>query len=173
MTLWALGDTAPQIHPSAYVHPESVIIGDVTLGEHANIWPTAVLRGDCGRIQVGARTSVQDGTVIHTTERWPTLVGTDCVIGHNTHIEGCIIEDGCLIGSGAVVLNRAVVRCGAIVGAQALVTEDMEVPSGHMALGVPARTRPAPPQAIDWITEAVEFYLANAQRYAMQLRRLD
>jgi carbonic anhydrase/acetyltransferase-like protein (isoleucine patch superfamily) len=173
MTLWALGDTAPRIDPSAYIHPDAVVIGAVTIGAQANIWPTAVLRGDCGNIHIGARTSIQDGTVVHTTEHWPTIIGADCVVGHNTHLEGCTVEDRCLIGSGAIVLNRAVVRTGAIVGAQALITEDMEIPSGHMALGVPAQLRTAPPQAANWITEAVDFYLANAKRYAAQLRRLD
>ncbi len=172
MTLWALGDLEPDIDPSAYIHPDAVVIGAVRLGERASVWPTAVLRGDIGRIDIGARTSIQDGTIVHTTEHWPTLIGADCVVGHNVHLEGCTVEDGCLIGSGAVVLNRAVVRGGAIVGAQALVTEDMQVPAGHMALGVPARVRPAPPQATEWIAEAVAFYLANAKRYAAELRRI-
>ena len=142
MPVYALGDLEPDIHPDAYVHPDAVLIGAVALGAGSSVWPGAVLRADFGRILVGARTSIQDGTVLHTTVEWPTVVGDDCVVGHNAHLEGCTIEDRCLIGSGSVVLNRAVVRRGSVVGANALVTEDTEVPESTMALGVPARMRP-------------------------------
>jgi carbonic anhydrase/acetyltransferase-like protein (isoleucine patch superfamily) len=110
MPLYAFEHHEPRVDPSAFIHPDAVIIGAVTIGAQASIWPAAVLRADFGRIDIGARTSIQDGTVLHTTERWPTVVGADCVVGHNAHLEGCLIEDRCLIGSGAVVLNRAVVR---------------------------------------------------------------
>ena len=105
MAIYALGDLEPQIDASAFVHPDAVVIGAVRIGPEASIWPTAVLRGDFGRIDIGARTSIQDGTVLHTTETWSTLVGDDCVVGHNVHAEGCRIGDRCLIGSGSVVLN--------------------------------------------------------------------
>ena len=134
MPLYALDDLEPTISPSAYVHPDAVVIGDVVLGDEASVWPTAVLRGDHGRIVIGARTSIQDGTIVHTTHEWPTVVGDDCVVGHNVHLEGCTVEDRCLIGSGAVVLNRARVEVGSVVGACALVTADAVVPAGHMAL---------------------------------------
>ena len=142
MAVYALGDQVPDIHPTAYVHPGATVIGSVTLGEGATVWPGAVLRGDYGAISVGARTSVQDGTVVHTTEEWPTVIGADCVVGHNAHLEGCVIEDRCLVGSGSVVLNRARVETRAVVGAGAVVTEGAVVPSGHTALGVPAKPRP-------------------------------
>jgi carbonic anhydrase/acetyltransferase-like protein (isoleucine patch superfamily) len=174
MPLYALGDQAPRIHPDAYVHPDAVVIGDVVIGAEASVWPAAVLRGDFGRIEIGERTSVQDGTVVHTTERWPTLIGDDCVVGHNAHLEGCTVEDRCLIGSGSVVLNRAVVRAGSVIGAQALVPEGLEVPAGHLALGVPARPRPVPgPVQAEWIDQAVALYRANAKRYRGELRRID
>jgi hypothetical protein len=117
MPLYALGDLEPTISPSAYVHPDAVVIGDVVVGEEASVWPTAVLRGDHGRIVIGARTSIQDGTIVHTTEQWPTVVGEDCVVGHNVHLEGCVVEDRCLVGSGSVVLNRARIERGSVVGA--------------------------------------------------------
>ena len=100
-----------------------------------------MLRGDYGSITVGARTSIQDGSVIHTTERYPTVIGDDCVIGHLVHIECCTIEDRALVGSGSVVLHRVIVRSEAVVGANAVVPNDMEVPSRAMALGVPAKLR--------------------------------
>jgi len=172
--LYAFEDHEPRIDPSAFVHPDAVIIGAATVGPQASIWPGAVLRADFGRISVGARTSIQDGTVLHTTEEWPTVVGADCVVGHNAHLEGCVIEDGCLIGSGAVVLNRAVVRGGSVVGAAALVPEDAVVPAEHLALGVPARSRPADPARLKAMVDfGVAEYVAATDRYRRGLRRLD
>jgi len=168
MAVYALGDQVPDIHPSAYVHPAATVIGSVALGEEATVWPGAVLRGDYGTITVGARTSVQDGTVVHTTAPWPTVIGADCVIGHNAHLEGCVVEDRCLIGSGSVVLNRARVGARGVVGAGAVLTEGGSVPAGHTALGIPARARPG---GIDekWHAEAVAMYVANGRRYAAEL----
>jgi len=171
MAVYALGDLIPDIHPDAFVHPDAVIIGHVTIGAQASVWPAAVLRGDYGRIDVGELTSVQDGTVVHTTAQWPTILGARCVIGHNAHLEGCRIGDDCLIGSGAIVLNRATVEAGAGVGAAALVPEGAVVPTGHIALGVPARPRPSPDLA-GWVTEAVGLYQDMAARYRVQLRRI-
>ena len=110
MAIYALGDLVPQIDPDAFVHPDATVIGDVLIGPDSTIWPQAVLRGDYGRITVGARTSIQDGSVIHSTLLHPTLIGDDCVIGHLVHIECCTIEDGALVGSGSIVLHRAIVR---------------------------------------------------------------
>lgn len=172
MAIYALGELTPRIHPEAYVHPDAVVIGAVTIGAGASVWPAAVLRGDYGRIQVGDLTSIQDGTVVHSTADWPTLVGARCVVGHNVHVEGCTIGDDCLIGSGSIVLNRATVESGAAVGAAALVPEDATVPAGHIALGVPARPRPAP-DLRQWVDEAVRLYRDLAGRYRAELRRID
>jgi len=174
VTLYALDGVAPVVHPTAWVHPDATVIGRVELGPEVSIWPQAVLRGDYGEIRIGARTSIQDGTVLHTTVEWPTVVGDDCVVGHNVHLEGCTIEDRCLIGSGSVVLNRAVVRRGSVVGANALVTEDTEVPESTMALGVPARMRPVDTgQQKKWIDFGVREYRDNAAHYRTELRRID
>jgi carbonic anhydrase/acetyltransferase-like protein (isoleucine patch superfamily) len=172
VAVYALGDQVPDIHPSAYVHPQATVIGSVTLQEEATVWPGAVLRGDYGTITVGPRTSIQDGTVLHTTAGWPTVIGADCVVGHNAHLEGCVVEDRCLIGSGSVVLNRARIEAEGVVGAGAVVTEDSLIPSGHTALGIPARPRPG---GIDprWHAEAVALYVANGHRYAAELKLLQ
>lgn len=172
MPVYALGAAVPEIHPDAYVHPDAVVIGLVRIGADASVWPTAVLRGDDGHIVVGARTSVQDGTVVHATGAHDTVIGAECVVGHNAHLEGCTVEDGCLVGSGSVVLHRAVVRTGALVGANAVVVNDMEVPRAAMALGVPARLR------LDAVTpgsfaDAVDLYVERARRYRRELRRID
>ena len=172
MPLYAIGEREPRIDPAAFVHPDAVIIGDVRIGPESTVWPAAVLRGDHGAIRVGARTSVQDGAVVHCTSTLDTVIGDDVTIGHRAHLEGCTVEDECLIGSGSVVLHRAIVRRGALVGAQALVTGDTEVPAGAMALGVPARIRPdaVPPGAN---LRAAQTYVRNAHWYNAELRRLD
>ena len=173
MALYALGDQVPSIDPTAYVHPDATVIGSVTIGPESTIWPQAVLRGDYGTITIGARTSIQDGTVLHTTPMHPTVIGDDCVVGHLAHLECCTVEDRALIGSGSVVLHRAIVRSEALVGANALVPNDMEVPSRAMALGVPAKLRP---DAVDYelmIALGAANYVHNGARYRKELRRID
>ena len=171
MAIYALGERVPDVHPDAYVHPDASVIGDVVIGAGATIWPGAVLRGDYGHIEVGAGTSVQDGTVVHATNEHATVIGARCVVGHLAHLEGCTIEDGSLVGSGSVVLHRAVVRTGALVGANAVVPNDMEVPSGAMALGIPATLRKGVVQPGSFERSA-ELYIANGRRYRDTLRRI-
>ena len=171
MPIYALGDIEPRIHPAAFVHPEAVVIGDVEIGESSSVWPCAVLRGDEGKVVVGARTSIQDGSVLHTTRLFPTTVGDDCVIGHLVHLEGCVVEDGALVGNGSVVLHRAVVRAGALVGSGAVVPNGMEVPSGAMALGIPARIKDGAADPAH-IAAAADSYVRRVARYKADLRRL-
>ncbi len=172
MPLYALGDRTPRIDPAAFVHPDAVIIGNVTVGPESSIWPTAVLRGDHGEIHIGAQTSIQDGTIVHCTSTLHTVIGDRCTVGHNVHLEGCLIEDDCLIGSGSVVLHGAIIRTGALVGAQALVSNGTEVPSGAMALGVPARIKL---DSVDreLLEAAAAVYVHNSHWYNAELRRLD
>jgi carbonic anhydrase/acetyltransferase-like protein (isoleucine patch superfamily) len=170
--IYALGSHEPDIHPTAFVHPDAVVIGRVRIGPEASVWPCAVLRGDHGHIEIGARTSIQDGTVVHCTADWPTLIGAECVVGHNAHLEGCVVADRCLIGSGSVILNRAAIGTGAIVAAAALVPEGFEVPPGALVAGVPARIKKTgvPP---DGIAKSVQTYLETAREHRAGLRRLD
>jgi carbonic anhydrase/acetyltransferase-like protein (isoleucine patch superfamily) len=169
--IYALGQHEPDIDPSAFVHPDAVVIGQVRIGPEASVWPCAVLRGDHGRIEVGARTSVQDGTVIHCTRDWPTIIGAECVVGHNAHLEGCVVADRCLIGSGSITLNRVRVGTGAIVAAAALVPEGFEVPPGALVAGVPATIKKTAVSE-DFVDEAVKTYVESARRYRSELRRL-
>lgn len=173
MPIYALGDVEPIIDSTAYIHPDAVVIGAVTIGAEASVWPCAVLRGDPGGIFVGPRTSVQDGTVIHTTPLHPTRIGAECVVGHNVHLEGCEIGDGVLIGSGAVVLNGAVVETGALIGAGALVSGGMVVPSRAMALGVPAKIKADAVNPQLQIHMGMQVYLERGRTYRAQLRRID
>ena len=173
MPIYALDDLIPVIDPDAYVHPDAVVIGAVELAAGASVWPTAVLRGDHGVIRIGERTSIQDGTIVHTTHNWPTVIGAGCVVGHRAHLEGCVVEDGCLIGSGSLVLNRARVETGAVVAAAALIREDMVVPAGALALGVPASIREnAGLRQREWIARAVKDYVETASQHRAGTRRL-
>ena len=172
MPVYALDDMVPAIDPEAYVHPDAVVIGAVELAAGASVWPTAVLRGDHGVIRIGERTSIQDGTIVHTTHNWPTVIGAGCVVGHRAHLEGCVVEDGCLIGSGSLVLNRATVQTGAVVAAAALIREDMVVPAGALALGVPATIREgAGLRQREWIARAVKDYVQTANQHRAGTRR--
>lgn len=162
----------PSIHPDAFVHPDATIIGDVRLGPEASVWPGAVLRGDFGTVIVGARTSIQDGTVIHATPELATVVGGGCVVGHLVHLEGCEIEDSCLIGSNSVVLHRAMIRTGATVAASAVVTNGTEVPAGALAIGIPAIIKLGASSAAA-IRHGADGYAENAKRYRAELRQLN
>ena len=173
MPIYALGEHVPLIHPDAFVHPDAVIIGDVQIGAESTVWPGAVLRGDGGgQIRVGARTSIQDGAVIHTTAEHPTTVGDDCTIGHIVHLEGCTIESGSLVGTGSVVLHRVIVRSGAIVGANSVLLNDTEVPAGALAVGSPAVIKPGKARASE-IVSAAQVYVLKARQYRSGLRRID
>jgi carbonic anhydrase/acetyltransferase-like protein (isoleucine patch superfamily) len=172
MAVYALGASVPDIAPSAFVHPDATVIGNVTIGEESTIWPHAVLRGDYGKIDIGARTNIQDGAVIHCTRELDTFISDDCVIGHLAHLECCVVENGALVGTGAIVLHRAVVHSGALVGAAALVPNGMDVPAGAIAVGVPARIREGDADTADIARNAAE-YARNGERYLKELRRLD
>jgi carbonic anhydrase/acetyltransferase-like protein (isoleucine patch superfamily) len=169
--IYALDDDEPEIDETAYVAPEAVVIGRVTIGPQASVWPGAVLRGDHGSITVGARTSVQDGTIVHCTARYPTIIGDDCVVGHNAHLEGCVVEDGCLIGSGSVTLNRVVIGKGSIVAAGAVVSEGFEVPPGSLVAGVPATVKRSNVDTT-WTERAVQTYIATGKHHRAGLRRI-
>ena len=172
MAIYALGTLVPDVHPDAYVHPDATVIGSVTLGAHASVWPGAVIRGDDAPITIGDRTSIQDGSVIHTTRAFPTEVGDVCVIGHIVHLEGCVIHDHALVGNGSVVLHGAVVESHALVGSNAVVPNGMVVPTGAMALGVPAKLREGT-VGVGEFDEAAASYAARAELYRRELRRLD
>lgn len=171
MPVYSYDGVLPRIAPSAYVHPDAVVIGDVTMGPESSAWPGTVLRGDHGRIVIGARTSVQDGTVVHTTPEHPTVVEHDCVVGHNAHLEGCVVRTRSLVGSMATVLNRVVIGERSVVGAGAVVPEGLEVPPDSMVLGVPARVRPRTSTDHDaWLEYAVGVYVDNARTYPTLLQ---
>jgi carbonic anhydrase/acetyltransferase-like protein (isoleucine patch superfamily) len=170
--IYALGDLVPDIAPDAFIHPDAVLIGSVTIRGGSSVWPGAVLRGDRGRITVGQRTSIQDGSVIHCSAAFDTIIGDECTIGHLVHLEGCSVADQSLIGSGATVLPGASIGRGAVVAAQALVPLGLTVPARALARGVPARVIEGAADP-DMSRHAVATYVENAHWYAAKLRRLD
>jgi carbonic anhydrase/acetyltransferase-like protein (isoleucine patch superfamily) len=150
---------APRIPTSCYVAPGAFVAGDVTLGEECSVWPGASLRGDVNRIEIGARTNVQDGAVIHVDHEDPAVIGSGVTIGHQATVHGCRVEDDVLIGIHAVVLNGAALGKGCMVAAGAVVTPGTEVPPGKLVLGVPGKV------ARDLTPEELAANRANAAEY--------
>lgn len=155
-----------RIHPTAFVHDRAVVIGDVTLGPRVSVWPTAVLRGDSASIVVGADSNIQDGTIVHVDDGYPTVIGARVAIGHRAIVHGATIEDDCLIAMGAILLNGVRVGTGSIVGAGAVCTEGMVIPPNSLVLGVPARVvKETTPAMRDRIRGTVDAYLALQEEH--------
>jgi carbonic anhydrase/acetyltransferase-like protein (isoleucine patch superfamily) len=128
----------PQIGENVFLAENATIIGNVVLEAGANVWYGAVLRGDAGKIRIGARTSVQDNVVVHVNDRNDTIVGADVIIGHGVVLEGCVIGDGALLGMNATILSGATVGEGALIAAGAVVKENDTIPAHCLAVGMPA-----------------------------------
>jgi len=132
----------PAVAASAYLVNSAEIIGDVTIGELSSVWFNVVIRGDVNHIRIGSRSNVQDGTVIHVTNKThSTSIGDDVTIGHRVTLHGCTIGNRCLIGIGAIILDGAVIGDECLVGAGALVTPGTRIPDGSMVLGMPAKIK--------------------------------
>ncbi len=144
MPLFPYDQDVPQLGDRVFIAPTAVVVGRVTVGDDASFWFHTAARGDVNWIRIGARSNIQDGTVLHVTyERHPLVIGEDVVVGHSAVLHGCTVEDGALIGIGARVLDGAVVERGAQVGAGAVVAPGFRVPAGKLALGIPARVKRA------------------------------
>lgn len=175
MPIYALGDIVPDLPPEGrfWVAPDAVLIGRVKLGEDVGVWFGSVLRGDNEWITIGARSNVQEGTVMHTDPGAPLEIGEDCTIGHRAILHGCVIGDNSLIGMGATVLNRARIGKNCLVGANALVTEGKEFPDNSLIVGSPAKAvRTLDEAAVAGLTRSAERYVANWRRFASDLRRI-
>lgn len=138
----ALGDKRPVLGRGVFLAETCAVIGDVEIGDESSIWYSTVVRGDVMPIRIGARTSVQDGTIVHVTSgKFGTTIGSDCTIGHGAIIHACTVEDFCLIGMGAILLDGARIGTGSLVGAGALVTPGTVIPPGSLVLGSPAKVK--------------------------------
>jgi gamma-carbonic anhydrase len=134
----------PQIAATAWVDSAAVIIGDVVIGEDASVWPGTIIRGDVHYIRIGARTNVQDRSVLHVMrDEWPLVLGDDVTVGHSVTLHGCTVESRCLIGMGSIILNGAKIGTGSIVAAGTLVTERTVIPPGSLVMGAPAKVKRA------------------------------
>jgi gamma-carbonic anhydrase len=129
----------PDIHPSAFVAPGAVVIGDVTLGENTSVWFHSVLRGDINSIVIGPGSNIQDGSVVHLADDFPTLLGEYVTCGHKAILHACTVGDEVLVGMGAILLDGVEVGARSIIGANALVTQHMKIPPGSLVLGSPAK----------------------------------
>ena len=166
-------DTPDHIHTAVTPIPESVfvatgarVMGDVRLGDQCSIWYNAVVRGDVHHIQIGARTNIQDGGVLHVTNQDACVVGDDVTVGHTANLHGCTIEDGCLIGMGAIVLSGAHVGRGSVIGAGAVIREGERIEPFSLVVGVPGRkVKTLPPETLDTHREWATKYVTLAQAH--------
>jgi len=161
----------PKLGARVFLAPGAHVSGDVELGDDVSFWFHTVARGDVNSIRIGARTNIQDGTVLHVSYVHHRLViGAGVVVGHQAVLHGCTIEDGALIGIGARVLDGAVVERGAQVGAGAVVAPGHRVPAGHLALGIPARVaRPLTEEEVRRIAETCDRYVELKEHYRADL----
>lgn len=173
MAIYELGsDHRPRIAASAWVADSAQVIGRVALAEGASVWHGAVLRGDNEWITIGARSNVQDGSVLHTDMGWPLTLGDDVTVGHQVMLHGCTVGDGSLIGIQAVVLNGARIGRNCLVAAGAVVTEGKEFPDHSLIVGAPAKVvRELTLEQVQRIRSNAAQYVENAQRYRMGLKK--
>ncbi|NJD25430.1 MAG: gamma carbonic anhydrase family protein [Betaproteobacteria bacterium] len=170
MPTYHLGDKAPQLGADSWIAPNATVIGDVHLGNETSVWWNATLRGDNDPIQVGARTNIQDGSVLHTDEGVPMHIGDDVTVGHLVMLHGCTIGDGSLIGIGSVILNRAVIGKGCIVGANTLIPEGKVFPDRVLIVGSPGKViRELSDDDVARLRASAAHYVDNARRYRTTL----
>jgi gamma-carbonic anhydrase len=176
MPVYELQGLAPRLGHGVFVAPNATVVGDVTIGDDSGLWFGAVLRGDVMPIVIGARTNIQDGSVIHGTGgKARTTVGDDVTVGHMVLLHGCTVGSRVLVGMGSVLLDGSTVEDDAIVGAGSLVTPGTRIPSGKLAMGRPARVaRDLTDEDRFWIREAGRIYVEAAATYlSSALRRID
>ena len=172
--LYELDGVRPEIHEEAWVAPNAAVIGQVVLKRGASVWWGATLRGDNDLLEVGERSNIQDGSVLHTDPGLPLVVGAGVTVGHLVMLHGCTIGDGSLIGIGAVVLNRVKIGRNCLIGAKALVTEGTEVPDNSLVLGAPAKVVKTLKEAhIERLREGADSYEEKNRRYRNGLVPLE
>jgi carbonic anhydrase/acetyltransferase-like protein (isoleucine patch superfamily) len=173
MPIYQLGDWIPQIDPSAFVHETAVLIGQVSIGPNASVWPFATIRGDNEPISVGRDSNCQEGCTLHADPGFPLNVGQRVTVGHHVMLHGCTIADDCLIGIQAVILNGAVIGRGCLVGAASLITEGKQIAEGSLVLGSPGKVvRQLDGREIERSRAIAQSYVARGGRYKMALKRI-
>ncbi|MEN8107773.1 MAG: gamma carbonic anhydrase family protein [Pseudomonadota bacterium] len=173
MTIREFDDISPDIADTAWVDDTALVIGKVRLAEDVSLWPMVVARGDVESITVGARTNIQDGTILHVSHDselapggYPLTIGADITVGHRAILHGCTIEDRCLIGMAATVMDGAIVRSGAMVGAGSLVPPGQDLEGGYLWVGSPARkVRPLRDEENAFLDYSAQHYVALKNRH--------
>lgn len=173
MSIRSFEGVAPQVAKSAYVDEQAAVIGDVIIGDESSIWPMTVLRGDVNSIRIGARTSIQDGTVCHVTHDhagqpggFPLNVGDDVTVGHNVTLHGCTIGNKCLVGMGSTVLDGAVLEDGVFLAAGSLVPPGKRLEGGYLWVGSPVKkARPLSEDETAWLSYSAQHYARLKDKY--------
>lgn len=175
MPLYALDGIAPQIDKAVgWIAPTAILVGDVVVGPEAGIWFGVVARGDIETITIGARSNVQENSVLHTDKNYPLTIGANVTIGHAAIVHGCTIGDNSLIGMGATVLNGAVIGRNCLIGANALITEGKVIPDNSLVMGAPGKViREIDAERVAALTASADRYVANARRFALGMTTVD
>ncbi len=174
MAIYRLGEATPRIPESAYVAPGATIIGRVTLGERASVWPGAVIRGDDDSIQIGDNTNIQDGAVLHVDPGIAMTIGNDVTVGHQAMLHGCTIGDGTLVGIQAIIYNKAVIGRDCLVAAGAVITEGKVFPDRSLIVGAPAKVhRTLRDEDVAAMRINVDAYVKRGQWFKDDLKRID
>lgn len=161
----------PQVQKNVFLAPQSVVIGDVVIGENSSVWFNSIVRGDVNFIRIGSRTNIQDLSMVHVTNKnspkaSPTHIGDDVTVGHRVIIHGCTIGSRCLIGMGAIIMDGAVIGDDCIIGAGSVVTEKTVIPAGSLAFGSPAKViRPLKENELKFLPVSAEHYVKLASSY--------
>ena len=173
MAIYELDGVAPRIADTAWVADSAQVMGNVELGEQSSVWFGTVIRGDTEIIRIGARSNIQDASVLHADIGKPLTIGQDVTVGHKVMLHGRTIGDGSLIGIGAVVLNGAKIGKGCLVGAGSLVTEGKEFPDGSMIMGSPAKVvRQLSQEQVTGLRLGAQGYVGNAKRFRDGLHKI-
>ena len=169
--IYEFNGTFPKIHPTAFIAEQSIIVGDVEIGEHSSIWFYTVARGDVNFIRIGNKTNIQDNSVLHvTTNINPLIIGDEVTVGHRAIIHGCEIRDRVLVGMGSVVLDGAVINCDSMIAAGSVIPPGFELPSKKLAMGIPAKIkRDLTDDEIENIRNSSNNYVKNSKNYLIQL----
>jgi carbonic anhydrase/acetyltransferase-like protein (isoleucine patch superfamily) len=174
MALYRIGERTPQVAASAYIAHEATVIGAVTIGERASVWPGAVARGDNEQVAIGAETSIQEGAVLHADPGYALTVGARVTVGHQAMLHGCTIGDGSLVGIQAVVMNGAVIGRHCLVGAGAIVTEGKSFAERTLIIGAPAKVaRLLSDEEVAGLERAADSYVERGAHFRAHLVRLD
>ena len=173
MAIRSFAGVTPRIAASAYIDAAALVIGAVEIGEDSSIWPMCVVRGDVQRIHIGARTNIQDGTVIHVTHDsrfcpggQPTFIGNDVTVGHKVLLHACTVEDTCLIGMNAVIMDGAVVKAQVMIGASSVVPPGKVLESGYLYVGSPVKQmRPLKEKELEFLEYSAQNYVRLKERH--------